>query len=408
MALSIPESVLWVFGSTFEDAFLDLDADYKEVIKQTDFKNAEGKFADFQGYSLFGFDREVGETDPVYARRVIRRIVGPRVDETGIAKTLKDILGLKYSQVLIRSAYGSGTFITNDFYSTSKTITVGDNNVVAAHILGPTSQANAYVAEIYKASTESISHTTAEINAILAYLSGAGVGFSHVIKPQPTAMTHPNIVSFWPMDAAFGDRLDIYSRNHIVQANPTYADTGYVDDAADLDMAATPMLSKTSPNLRTIGDGDFTLAFLVKFPGATPPSAETIIVGKGPYGGALKDYAFAIGVDTSGDGFISMGDGTSATRLTNTSGSMASGNWYCVIAMFREGTSMQISVTQMGGIANAPNTLAYTTKLFQNTDPLHVGISGDQCLLDQMSYYNGSGAVVSYADIYNANGAVIA
>jgi hypothetical protein len=403
--IELPDSYLWWMGLTADDSWSTAEDDYEEGMRQSTLRTAEDQWVDYWAADWFGYNRIAGESDEDYKERVLDALVELRLTPSGIAATFKNVFNLPDSGIIIRDSHG--TFILNDFPN-SKTMTTGDNGVVARHILGGASLPTGFTLELYLATGE-VAPSSADAIALLNRLTAGGTIAAYTVINSAGADLPGNLISWWPMNALTGDRYDAYMRNHLYERNATiFSLPGRVGLATDFEAADDAGLDRGHPAVIGIDESDdITIACWVNL--ESVGTGDQILLGKLPAAGTLTSATFVLGIDSSGDPFVGYGDGTTFRRLTGGS-TLSTGSWYYLVGVIDQ-TSTQMRLRTYDTTSNIDSSsVAMTNAPVANVESMRCGgvftavgnrIDG---LVDNLTLFDTAHNNANADALYNANG----
>lgn len=158
--------------------------------------------------------------------------------------------------------------------------------------------------------------------------------------------------SYWPLTEASGTRADIVGPCTLTDNNTVASGSGKFSDlAADFETDASEYLSRSDEAALSFGsDEAFTFSVWVNPESITNRS---IILSKGI--GTGKDTEVAIGLHTSGQAFVRIGNGSAFIELTSST-TVTLGQWSLIIAWHDPASDVVgISINDVSTTAAWPN-----------------------------------------------------
>ncbi len=191
---------------------------------------------------------------------------------------------------------------------------------------------------------------------------------------------HYQLISFWNMEEASGNRVDsapvtFYksAANDLTAGGSPGNTTGKIGNAVSLVLASSQALTVASNSSLQMGSGvRCTIAFWVNF---TTVATNQAILNK-QNGGPVDEYRVILGITVIGGtqpgfqfGVSSAGTTYNANVSATNFGVISSGTWYFVVCQY-DGTNISISVNN-----GTPNTTAFSADIFSGAAQFNIGKS---------------------------------
>lgn len=186
-----------------------------------------------------------------------------------------------------------------------------------------------------------------------------------------------NLVSYWKLDEASGNALDIHGANALTDQNTVGTAAGVINTSRDFIATNTEYFSKTDNTDLSIGDVDFTLAgwFYLNAVGGLWNG----LLNKWNIPGSSREYRLYYSSGGLRFGFQVSNDGTAEVTVTaNNFGAPSANTWY-FIAVWHDSSANQIGISINAG---TPDTTAHTTGVFDGTADFELGRDVDVGYLD--------------------------
>lgn len=211
-----------------------------------------------------------------------------------------------------------------------------------------------------------------------------------------------NLVAWWSLDEASGQRNDSHSNNlHLTDVNTVGQGTGKVGNCADFVSANSEELTRASESLLQPGDTDFSFSVWVK---ADSLSGNQGIFGKWhPSTAPQNEYTLA----ESGSDWLFAVRG--ATTQTNVSAgiTVVTGTWYHAVC-YHDSTANETGIILDDA---TPVTAAHTEGLNQASQPFrignyHSGGAFHDGLIDEVGYWSRLLTAAEITELYNSGSGI--
>ena len=157
------------------------------------------------------------------------------------------------------------------------------------------------------------------------YNYGAGVTYPFTSISTTADAWLNKLVSYWRLDEASGDALDVHGTNHFIDKNAVGTAPGKVVTARDFSAASAHYFTLASGSSLSVGDTDFTLACWVRATTLPVGVAACIISKRQPLS---ADSEFRIYLEAGQFKFEVHGPGGTAVVASNEL--ISAGIWYCL------------------------------------------------------------------------------
>ena len=175
----------------------------------------------------------------------------------------------------------------------------------------------------------------------------------YAFASAPASTLNNNLVGYWKLDEASGQRNDSSGTSHLTDNNTVTQAAGKVGNAAQFTRANSESLSVADPAALSMGDIDFTLAAWVYL----DSTANSIMVlCKGDLGAST--YEYMIRFSSSAVLFETrMGNGVvNLTRQATTFGAPSTATWYLIIA-WHDATANTVNICVNNGTVDSSSLL---------------------------------------------------
>lgn len=203
-----------------------------------------------------------------------------------------------------------------------------------------------------------------------------------------------NLVSYWKLDEASGDRADSHGSNTLTDNNTVTSATGVINSAADFESTNSETLSHTSNSDFQTGDIDFTWTCWVK------------LESKPNHMGIISKYSdeYTIWFESASDRFeFFVGTGAlGAARVTaNNFGAPSLGSW-CFIVAWHDSVNNVVGIQVNNGTAN---TVSHSGGITANSNGFVMGNVNSSFpydgLIDEVGYWKRILTTQEKTDLYN-------
>lgn len=180
-----------------------------------------------------------------------------------------------------------------------------------------------------------------------------------------------NLIAYWKLDEASGQRNDSIGTSHLSDVNTVLSAPGIVSTGADFERSTSECLSITDNEALSMGDIDFTIACWVKFEAV---NVTQYLVAKYNTGTNEREYALLYTTASNRFQLSVSGDGTAFTSVTATTfGAASADTWYFVV-VYHDAANDLIGISINN---NAFTTAAHTTGVFDGTSNFNLGALGN-------------------------------
>ena len=231
---------------------------------------------------------------------------------------------------------------------------------------------------------------------------------TNIVRGMPYPPLIDQLVSYWPLNEASGDAVDIHGANTLTDTNTVTSTTGLVGNAREFTSANAEKLTRTDNATLSVGD-DFTWAGWMYLKSVS--TTQTLVA---KYNGSPNlEYIFYFSTG-SGFRFVASSDGavTGLTQVNQTIAYNTPNAWVFVVA-WHNATANTLNMQINNGTVDS---VSHSGGVYNGTSSLEVGyntavVEGGNCLIDELGLwkriltpaeltwlYNG-GAGRSYTEI---------
>jgi hypothetical protein len=222
------------------------------------------------------------------------------------------------------------------------------------------------------------------------------------LSPATRADLTTSLVSYWKLDEASGNAVDVHGSNNLTDTNTVGAGTGKINGARDFELDSSEYFTIADNAALSGSDRDIAMTAWVNM--ETKAAAMRIVSKYGSSGS--REYALLY--NSVSDRFefqvSSNGTGSTANVSANNLGSPSTGTWYYVIA-WHDATNDLIGIQVNNGTAN---TTAATGGIFDSTTPFGIGAvassggSPFDGLIDEVGFWDRLLTADEKTSLYNS------
>lgn len=165
-----------------------------------------------------------------------------------------------------------------------------------------------------------------------------------------------NLISYWPLDEASGNALDVHGANDLTDTNTVGAAAGKVNGARDFELANTEYFTIADNADVSTGDIDWSIQAWVNLEST---GTTQMIVAKDTDGGGASERGYILYYNTIANRFsfdVFKFDGSLIAQvLSDTFGALSTGTWYLVHA-WHDATNDLVGISVNGGTPDTDST----------------------------------------------------
>lgn len=186
-----------------------------------------------------------------------------------------------------------------------------------------------------------------------------------------------NLVSYWKLDEASGNRADSHGSNTLTENNTVGSAAGKIGNAADFEDATSGYLSHTDNTDLSCGDVDYTFSFWLNAETLNGSFGFPVVFSKGGTGD--RDYALYFNVGKPSF--------ESAGQLIEWGSALSTGTWYHIIC-WHDATANEIGISVNDGTpaTRGDGTAVDSTGDFQLGASVSQGLYWDG-LIDEFGFW---------------------